>query len=163
MIRLKPERMRKGALIILAIALVCSVAFAATESAKSLYKKGVDAEARQDYEAAYAFYKQAYDLRPTDLKYRVSFERTRFLAAASKVHRGQKLREEGKLVEALVLFEQAASIDPSNDLAGQEVRRTQQMVQKQTGGGQTPTPSPTPPKGDDDALRKRLEGARSPV
>src|SRR5262249_13486653 len=161
MIRLKPERMRKGALIILAIALVCSVAFAATESAKTLYKKGVDAEARQDYEAAYAFYKQAYDLRPTDVRYRVSFERTRFLAAASKVHRGQKLRDDGKLVEALVLFEQAASIDPSNDRAGQEVRRTQQMLQKQTNPSQTPAPSP--PKGDDDALRKRLEGARSPV
>jgi general secretion pathway protein D len=141
--------------------LVCSVALAAAESAKSFYKKGVDAEAKQDYEAAYAYYKEAYDQRPTDLRYRVSFERTRFLAAASKVHRGQKLREEGKLVEALVLFEQAASIDPSNDLAGQEVRRTQQMVQKQAPGGQ-PTP-PSPPKGDDDVLRKRLESARSPV
>jgi general secretion pathway protein D len=151
----------RRALIILAITLVCSVALAAAESAKSLYNKGVNAEARQDYESAYAYYKQAYDLRPTDLKYRVSFERTRFLAAASKVHRGQKLREEGKLLEALVLFQQAASIDPSNDLAAQEMRRTQQMVQKQAPGGQATPPSP--PKGDDDALRKRLEAARSPV
>ena len=147
--------------MITAIMLMCSVALASAESAKSLYKKGVNAEARQDYESAYAYYKQAYDERPTDLRYRVSFERTRFLAAASKVHRGQKLREEGKLVEALVLFEQAASIDPSNDLAAQEVRRTQQMVQKQAPGGQATPPSP--PKGDDDALRKRLESARSPV
>jgi general secretion pathway protein D len=160
MIRRNPERMRR-AVIIGAIALMSSVALAAADSAKTLYNKGVDAEARQDYEAAYAFYKQAYDLKPTDIKYRVPFERTRFLAAASKVHRGQKLREQGKLVEALVLFEQAASIDPSNDLAAQEVRRTQQMVQKQAGGGQAAAPSP--PKGDDDALRKRLEAARSPV
>src|SRR5215471_3525861 len=160
MIQRNPERMRR-ALMITAIMLVCSVALATAESAKSFYKKGLDAEARQDYEAAYAYYKEAYDQRPTDLRYRVSFERTRFLAAASKVHRGQKLREEGKLVEALVLFEQAASIDPSNDLAAQEVRRTQQMVQKQAPGGQATPPSP--PKGDDDVLRKRLEGARSPV
>jgi general secretion pathway protein D len=152
----------RRALTIIAIMLVCSVALATAESAKSFYKKGVDAEAKQDYETAYAYYKEAYDQRPTDLRYRVSFERTRFLAAASKVHRGQKLREEGKLVEALVLFEQAASIDPSNDLAAQEVRRTQQMVQKQAPGGQ-PTQPPSPPKGDDDALRKRLESARSPV
>jgi len=146
---------------ILIMVLVCSVTLLAAESAKTLYKKGVDAEARQDYEAAYAFYKQAYDLKPADIKYRVPFERTRFLAAASKVHRGQKLREQGNLVEALVLFEQAAAIDPSNDLAGQEVRHTQQMLQKQAPpSGQA---APSPPKSDDDALRKRLESARSPV
>ncbi len=146
---------------ILALMLVCSVALAAADSAKTLYKKGVAAEARQDYEAAFVYYKQAYDLKPTDLRYRVSYERTRFLAAASKVHRGQKLRAEGKLVEALVLFEQAAAIDPSNDLAAQEVRRTQQMLQKQAGGGQAAAPSP--PKPEEDPLRKRLEAARSPV
>jgi general secretion pathway protein D len=146
---------------ILMLMLVCSVTLLAADSAKTLYKKGVDAEARQDYEAAYAFYKQAYDLRPADIKYRVPFERTRFLAAASKVHRGQKLRDQGNLVEALVLFEQAAAIDPANDLAGQEVRRTQQMIQKQSApGGQA---APSPPKPDEDALRKRLDSARAPV
>jgi len=42
----------------------------AADSAGSLFKKGRDAEARQKYEDAYALYKQAYDLKPTDLKYR---------------------------------------------------------------------------------------------
>jgi general secretion pathway protein D len=160
MIQRNPERIRRAATI-LVIVLIGSVALLAADTAKTLYKKGVDAESRQDYEAAYDFYKQAYDLRPSDIKYRVPFERTRFLAAASKVHRGQKLREQGKLVEALVVFQQAAAIDPSNDLAAQEVRRTQQMIQKQTGGGQAAAPSP--PKTDEDVLRKRLEAARPPV
>src|SRR5215472_1719604 len=155
-----PERKHRAAKVLMMV-LVCSVTLLAADSAKTLYKKGVDAEARQDYEAAYAFYKQAYDLKPADIKYRVPFERTRFLAAASKVHRGQKLRDQGNLVEALVVFEQAASIDPSNDLAAQEVRRTQQLLQKQNPpAGQA---APAPPKGDDDALRRRLESARSPV
>ena len=54
-------------------------------------------------------------------------------AAASKVKRGQKLRDQGNLQDALTLFQQALEIDPSNDLAAQEIRRTQQMMQKKAG------------------------------
>ena len=128
------------------------------ESAKSLHSKGQKAETRGDYEAAYEYYRQAYNQHPDNLKYRVPYERTRFLAAAAKVHRGQKLRAEGKLQEALTLFQQAAEIDPSNDLAAQEIRRTQQMMQKQSQPGTTRPVSP-----EEDPLRKRLESARPPV
>src|SRR6267154_1095450 len=121
----------------------------AAESAKTLFQKGVKAEARQDYEAAYDFYKAAYQQKPEELKYRVPFERTRMLAAASKIKRGQKLRDQGSLAEALALFQQAIEVDPSNDLAAQEIRRTQQMMQKGTspGGGQALS---SPQKRDDD-------------
>jgi general secretion pathway protein D len=134
----------------------------AAESAKSLYQKGLKADARQDYEAAYEFFKAAYQQKPEDLRYRVSYERTRMLAAASKVKRGQKLREQGNLTEALTLFQQAIEIDPSNDLAAQEIRRTQQMIQKSQGGGQA-APSPSPRPEEEDPLRKRLESASPPV
>jgi general secretion pathway protein D len=138
--------------------LLCSAVLMAADSAKSLFKQGVQAEARQDYESAYDYYKRAYQLKPTELRYRVPYERLRFQAAAAKVHRAQKLREEGKLEDALALFGQAAIIDPSNDLASQEIRRTQQMIQKQKGGT-----GPTPPKAEEDSLRKRLEEATGPV
>ena len=72
---------------------------------RSFYNKGKHAEARQNYEEAYELYKQAYDLKPTDMRYRAAFNRTRFLAAASYVHRGQKLRDDGKLEEALAVRE----------------------------------------------------------
>ena len=143
---------------ILPFVLLCSAVLMAADSAKSLFKQGVQAEARQDYEAAYDYYKRAYQLKPTELKYRVPFERLRFQAAASKVHRAQKLRDAGKLQEALAVFEEAASIDPSNDLAAQEIRRTQQMIQKQQG-----IVSPTPSKSEEDTLRRRLEEASGPV
>ena len=57
-------------------------------------------------------YKQAYDLKPKDLRYRTAFERIRFEAAASIVHRGQKLRDDGKLDEAVAEFQKALDIDP---------------------------------------------------
>ncbi len=135
----------------------------AAESAKSLFQKGAKAEARQDFEAAFEFYKAAYQQKPDDLKYRVPYERTRMLAAASKIKRGQKLREQGTLQEALTLFQQALEIDPSNDLAAQEIRRTELMIQKGgAGGGQATTTAPDR-REEEDPLRKRLEGASSPV
>ena len=85
------------------------------ESARSLYAKGKIAEARQNYEQAYDFYKQAYDQRPQDLSYRSAYERLRFLAGASHVHRGQLLREAGRLEEALAEFQKAADADPSGE------------------------------------------------
>ena len=60
----------------------------AAESAKTLFQKGAKAEARQDYEAAFEFYKAAYQQKPDELKYRVPYERTRMLAGASKIKRG---------------------------------------------------------------------------
>src|SRR5438270_6655156 len=98
------------------------------ESSKSLYNKGKDAEARQNYEQAYDFYKQSYDQRPQDASYRSAFERLRFLAGASHVHRGQLLREAGRLEEALAEFQKGADIDPSSAIAKQEIKVTQQMM-----------------------------------
>ena len=82
----------------------------AAESAKTLYQKGTKAEAREDYEAAYEFYKAAYQQKPEELKYRVPYERTRMLAASAKIKHGQKLRDAGNLADALAMFQQAVEI-----------------------------------------------------
>ena len=75
------------------------------------------------------------------------------------MHRALKLREQGELQEALGLLEEAAAIDPSNDLAAQEIRRTQELMQKQSGG----QPAAPPRREEEDVLRKRLEDARPPI
>src|SRR5271167_4608547 len=98
---------RPAAMVLLVLAVTLAIA---ADKAKLLYNKGRDAEARQNYEQAYDFYKQAYDLKPAELTYRTSYERLRFLAAASKVHRGQLLREAGQLDAALAEFQKAADI-----------------------------------------------------
>ncbi|HEX7960474.1 MAG TPA: cohesin domain-containing protein [Terriglobales bacterium] len=134
---------------------------ASAETSSSLYNKGKKAEARQDYEAAYEFYKQAYDQKPQELRYRVKYERLRFLAAASHVHRGQQLRDDGKLQEALAQFEQAAQIDASSSIARQEAQRTREMIQSQ-GQGAAPAAQPSAePKPD--MLHKRIEEAQGPI
>src|SRR5271154_7465572 len=122
------KRWIRPAAVLLIAAVGILGANAATDQAKNFYKKGRDAEDRQNYEQAYDFYKQAYDLKPTDLSYRASFERLRFLAGASHVHRGQLLREAGQLDAALAEFKKAADIDASSAIARQELQSTQQLI-----------------------------------
>ena len=128
----------------------------ATDKAKDLYAKGQDAEARQHYEEAYDFYKQAYDLRPKDLRFRASFEHARFEAAAAVVHRGQLLRDDGKLDEAVAEFQKALTIDPSLFIAKQELNRTLKMINDQRN---PPPQAAGPPAG----LEKRVHEAAGPV
>ncbi len=125
------------------------------DSAKAAYQKGADAEARQNYEQAFDYFKQAYNLKPKDLRYRTAYERTRFFAASSHVHRGQVLREAGKLEEAAAEFQKGLEIDPSSFIAQQELKRTQQMI-RETQNPQPQALAPTP-------LRKRLATAQGPV
>ena len=130
-------------------------AAALADQAKKLYEQGKGAEARENYEAAYDFYSQALQLKPADARYKSAVYRMRFLAGASYVHRGQKLRDDGKLEDALVLFEKAYLIDPASDIARQEIKKTKAMIDLgKSGAGKPQALSP---------LRKRLEEAQEAV
>jgi len=129
----------------------------ASDKAKQLYKQGLDAEIRGNYEAAYNLYHQAYELKPTDIAYRASYERVRFFAAASHVHKGQLLEKDGKLQEALTEFEQAIAIDPSSFIAQQEANKVRHALQ------QAQQPNPPPGEAAKSTLHKRMEEAGGPV
>ncbi|HEY4904630.1 MAG TPA: cohesin domain-containing protein [Candidatus Sulfotelmatobacter sp.] len=148
------RRLLRPGILLLVVAVV-TVATAA-DKAKGFFTKGQDAEARQNYEAAYEFFKQAYDLKPKDLRYRASFERTRFEAAASMVHRGQVLREDGKLDDAIALFQKAIAIDPSLFIAQQELKKTLQQMNDM----KNPPPQAAGPP---NSLERRIKEAAGPV
>jgi len=139
------------AIVVLAVALPLGA-----ESAHSNYNKGVDAEKRQDYERAFEYFQEAFRQKPKELRYRTAYEHTKFLASAAHVHRGQLLRDGGKLDEAIVEFQKASAIDPSSFIAQQELRRTQDMINQATNPPQAVAPLPN-------ALRKRLAEASGPV
>lgn len=99
------------------------------QSAKKLFKEGQAAEARNDIETAYEDYYQAYQKKPSDLRYKTAYERVRFDAASLHVSRGETLRSQGDMTGAVTEFLRALQIDPSNELARQEIRITQQAQQ----------------------------------
>ncbi len=146
--------MRPALLPLLVVAL--TIPAISADKAKKFYDQGQDAEARQNFEAAYGFYKQAYDLKPKELRYRSAFERTRFEAAAAIVHRGQQLRQEGKLDDAVAEFQKALGIDPSLFIAQQELTRTLKMINDQ----KNPPPQAAGPP---NSLERRVREASGPV
>jgi general secretion pathway protein D len=139
----------------LLIVLAASLPLAA-DSARSNYNKGVDAEKRQDYERAFEYFQEAFRQKPKEIRYRAAYEHTKFLAAAAHVHRGQLLRDGGKLEEAIVEFQKASAIDPSSFIAQQELRRTQDLLSQTINPPQAVAAPPN-------ALRKRLAEAQGPV
>jgi general secretion pathway protein D len=107
------------------------------ESASKLYKQGQAAEAKEDIETAYEDYYKAYQLKPTDLRYKTSYERLRFTAASLHVKHGETLRDQGDITGALTEFLRALEIDPSNELAQQEIRATRNKAMADQGKAQT--------------------------
>ena len=121
------RRLMRPALLLTLVAVVTLPAIA-DKAQRPLRQRGRTPRLARQYEAAYDFFKQAYELKPKELRYRAAFEHVRFEAAATITHRGQKLRDDGKLDEAVAEFQKALAIDPSLFIAQQELTRTLKMI-----------------------------------
>ncbi|MGB9605259.1 MAG: secretin N-terminal domain-containing protein, partial [Bryobacteraceae bacterium] len=102
---------------------------ARTRKGDKLLAEGRKAEVRKDWEKALELYEGALAEDPGDPGYMLAARRVRFQAAQERVHRGQKLRSEGKLEEALAEFQRAFVLDPSSAIARQELQLTLDMVE----------------------------------
>src|SRR6516225_1462168 len=91
-------------------------------------KDGQVAENKGDWDTALQFYQKAVDEVPTDAEYLIAMRRARFQVGQKHVAAGQKLRGEGKLIDAIQEFQTAILADPSSAIAIQELKRTQQML-----------------------------------
>jgi general secretion pathway protein D len=95
------------------------------------YKQGQEAEVRKQWEDALRFFEQAQSADPADPAYRMAAERVRFQAAQARVDKGLQMRAQGRLSEALIEFQTAYAMNPASAAAEQEIRRTQQMIQRE--------------------------------
>jgi general secretion pathway protein D len=105
------------------------------QSASSWDKKGQNAEAREDFDAAFEAFRQAHFKKPKDLRYRERYERTRFEAANLHVDRGRVLRQSGDIGGAVNEFARALQIDPGNQAAAQELQVTEKPAQGSAAAG----------------------------
>jgi general secretion pathway protein D len=113
--------------MLLGLLLFCGagVHTAQAQSASAWNKRGQQAEARQDFDAAFEAYRQAHLKKPSDLRYRTRYERMRFEAANMHVDRGRVLRQSGDVDGAVNEFARALQIDPGNQVAAQELQVTE--------------------------------------
>ena len=107
-------------LIVLALGSGCA--------ASSAFKRGKKFEKLRNYDEALENYRVAYEEEPKNHEYRLYFERARGQAAIAHLDSGRKLREIGKLEDALVEFRRSAEIDASNAVAGQEIAATEKAI-----------------------------------
>jgi len=140
-----------GALIV-----VLSLAVAGyADDANAAFKRGVKAEASNNYDEAFQAYSQAHALKPKDARYFTAYTRLRFYAAVEHVRKGSALRDEGKLQEAIAEFQRAAEIDPTNFTAKGEAARIRDLLKKQAKAEE----AAKPPLG----LEKAAQEAAGPV
>ena len=104
-------------------------ATAHAQSAAAWSKRGISAEARDNYDEAYEDYRQAHLKRPKDLAYKTRFEHIKFLAASAHIDRGRVLKAANDLAGALAEFKRALQMDPSSQTAQQEIDLLQQASQ----------------------------------
>jgi general secretion pathway protein D len=127
------------------------------------FKEGRKAEQRGDYDAALVLYEKAVDAEPGSVQYKTSARRIRFQTAIVHVDRGHKLRNSGKLEEALKEFERAMAIDPSSDIAEQEIRRTLAMIEARSTAQAPAAKALTPRQQAEAEMQQRLADVEGPV
>jgi general secretion pathway protein D len=96
-------------------------------------------EVRGNYDHALELAEEAVATDPSDPSYVLVLRRIRFEAGLAHVKVGRQLRSDGKTAEALAEFQKAFGIDPSSDIAEQEIRRTKEMIERLKSGSEPET------------------------
>ncbi len=90
-------------------------------------RRGSEAEQRQDYDVAVAEYTKELRVHPNDTTVRLALERAKLRASTDHVQAGRRMAATGKLEQALVEYELALELNPTNGDLDQALRdvRTQ--------------------------------------
>jgi general secretion pathway protein D len=115
--------------------------FGKTRKGDKLRNDARTEEIRGNFDKALELALAAVEQDPADPAYVLELRRVRFEAGMVHLSAGHRLRDAGRLEEALAEFQRSAQIDPSSDVSAQEVRRTKQMIERDKNGGVDPAAS----------------------
>ena len=104
---------------------------ARTRQGDKAYAMGQAAEEKKDWDKALEYYRKALAADPSDIQYQMSTQKASFQDSQLHVENGQKIRAQGSLAEALLEFQRAFAVDPGSIIAVQEVRTTQDMIERE--------------------------------
>jgi general secretion pathway protein D len=89
---------------------------------------GLDAERVRDYDRAVVEYTKALHLNPGDIDVRKALERVKLRASEEHFQRARRLGATGKFEEALLEYEIAAELNPTNSAVDEELRLTRNQL-----------------------------------
>src|SRR5439155_3495394 len=121
-LQLAPES-RRG---LAALVSVCMLAAGCASSAA--LRRAHEAERAQDYDRAVIEYNKALRQHPDDMTARLSLDRSKLRASEDHFTRGRRFAATGKLDQALVEFEVASELNPSNGDIDDELRATRNKL-----------------------------------
>jgi general secretion pathway protein D len=121
---LVPESRRRSPIA----ALLALCLLAAGCAASGALHRGDQAEHRQDYDLAVVEYTKAVRLSPDDTNARVALGRAKLRASQEHFTRGRRLAAVGRLDQALVDYEVASELNPTNGDIDQELRSTRNKL-----------------------------------
>ncbi len=130
---------------------------AGNRKAEKLFKLGVQAEARKEYDKALDYYGQALKLDPQDAAYELAARRARFESGTAHIEAGNKLKKADDLEKALAEYQKAFNVDPGSMIALQDMQQTKELLeQKQKSPGEKPLTSAEKAQNDSLAMIQSL-------
>src|SRR3954462_7441948 len=113
----EPRRRRMAAVLALCL-------LAGGCAASDALRRGSEAEHRRDYDLAVVEYTKSLRLRPDDANTRAALDRAKLRASNEHFTRGRRLADTGKFDQALVEYQLAAELNPSNGDLDRELMAT---------------------------------------
>lgn len=110
-------------------------------AAERAFRQAQDHEQRRHWDLAVMAYEKANELDPVNMKYQTALFRSKMQAAQTHLSRGRLHRSAGQLDLAKVELEQSVALDPTNDVALQELKRVEEEIEERRAevAGGTPT------------------------
>src|SRR5216684_2614688 len=129
---LSPKRLGKIAAFSMLVTLGWVTAIEArTRKGDKLLAQSRAAEIRKDWDAALSFAEEALSEDPADIAYQLAATRLRYYDGQYHVDEGRRLRNQGKLDEALAEFQKAYGVNPALAMAEEEIERTKSMLERE--------------------------------
>jgi len=104
---------------------------AKTRKGDKYLAEGKVAETKKDWDTAMESYEKALSEDPAEIVYQMAAQKARFQDSAMHLDNGLKVRSEGQLSDSLMEFQRAYGLNPGSAIAAQEIRRTQEMIQRE--------------------------------
>jgi len=105
-----------------------------------LLRQAEQAEAREDWDQAVVHYLDLSEREPGNLRWRSALLRARLRASQTHFTAAQRFREAGVTERAVVEYQRAVQLDPTNQYAAVELEKArQELASARTTAGATPT------------------------
>ena len=114
---------------LLLVAALAAVLLTSGCAAERAFHQAQDHEVRQHWDLAVMAYQKAISLDPANKKYEAALLRARMQAAQTHLGRGRLHRTAGQLDLAQVELEQSVALDPTNDVALQELKKVLEEIE----------------------------------